>query len=102
MVQEALLVGQAVELASDRAPPVIVVVVATTVREILLSVSPGATLPAALTPGAAVTLSFASTMGFHRARSNLLRISSGKMPVIAVTRVDNVSTVQRRQFFRVS
>src|SRR5690349_9494756 len=102
MVQEQLLVGQAVELASDGVPPVMVVVVAMTVREILLNASPGVALPSSLVPGAAVTLSFATTLGFHRARSTLLRISSGKMPVLAVGRVDTVSTVQRRQFFRVS
>src|SRR4051812_18912181 len=102
MVQEQLLVGQAVELASDGVPPVIVVVVAMMAREILLSVSPGVPLPAALVPGAAVTLSFATTQGFHRARSSLVRIVPGKMPVLAVARVDTVSTIQRRQFFRVS
>lgn len=101
-MQEQLLVGQAVELAGDGAPPVIVVVVAITMREILLNVAPGATLPEGLTPGVPVTLSFSTTLGFHRARSSLVRISSGKNPVVAVARVDTVTTVQRRQFFRVS
>jgi c-di-GMP-binding flagellar brake protein YcgR len=104
-VSDQLLVGQAVALDIEGASPpaqVIGVVLAMPPREILLSLASGAMAPAALQPGAQVIVSFATTMGLHRGRTAVLRVSPGNTVAVALARFAPVSTAQRRQFFRVS
>ena len=103
-MSEPLLVGQAVELDVDGATPpcrVMGVVVGTPAHELLLSLGGDGQAPPALKAGAPATLSFATTMGFHQARTSVLRVSGTKTILLAVERFAEVSTSQRRQFFRV-
>jgi hypothetical protein len=104
-VSEQLLVGQAVELeVLGVTPPakVMGVVVAIPPREVLLSLAAGAVAPPDLQPGVTVTLSFATSLGLHRARTTVLRVAPGHTVAVALARFNEVSTAQRRQFFRVA
>jgi c-di-GMP-binding flagellar brake protein YcgR len=104
-VSEQLLVGQAVELHIEGSvPPVklVGVVAAIPPREILLSLPSGVVEPPALLPGVSVTVSFATSLGLHQARTTVLRVSPGRAVGVAVARLSEVTTSQRRQFFRVS
>jgi hypothetical protein len=103
-VSEQLLVGQAVELDLDGAVPpvkVVGVVAAIPPREILLSLISGATAPPALMAGVPVTVSYATSLGLHQARTSVLRVAPGRAVAVALARLSGVSTSQRRQFFRV-
>jgi hypothetical protein len=104
-VSEQLLVGQAVEVAIDGSvPPVKVVGVVGAIppREILLSLVSGAVEPPALLPGVSVTVSFVTSLGLHQARTTVLRVAPGRTVSVALARLSEVTTSQRRQFFRVS
>lgn len=99
-----MLVGQAVELDIEGATPpakVMGVVVAMPPREILLSLASGAVAPPSLQPGVQVLLSYATSLGLHQGRTGVLRVSPGSTVAVALARFTGVSTVQRRQFFRV-
>ena len=103
-MSDQLLVGQAVELDVEGAAPpakVMGVVVAMPPREILLSLVSGAMAPPALQPGIQVMVSFATTQGLHQGRTAVLRVAPGQTVAVALARFSNVSTAQRRQFFRV-
>jgi hypothetical protein len=104
-VSEQLLVGQAVELdLLGVTPPakVMAVVVAIPPREVLLSLVTGAVAPPDLQPGLTVNLSFSTSLGLHQARTTVLRVAPGHTVAVALARFNDVSTVQRRQFFRVA
>jgi Tfp pilus assembly protein PilZ len=104
-VSEQLLVGQAVELDIEEAPAparVMGVVVAMPPREILLSLASGEIAPPTLQAGVMVSVSFATTMGLHQGRTAVLRVAPGRTVAVALARFGDVSTSQRRQFFRVA
>jgi hypothetical protein len=103
-VSDQLLVGQAVELDIEGAAPptkVIGMVVAMPPREILLSLASGVVAPPALQPGSQVIISFATTLGWHQGRTGVLRVAPGRTVALALARFSGVTTIQRRQFFRV-
>jgi hypothetical protein len=76
-------------------------VVAIPPREVLLSLPSGVIEPPALLPGASVTVSFATSLGLHQGRTTVLRVAPGRTVAVALGRLADITTSQRRQFFRV-
>lgn len=107
-MSDQLLVGQAVALDvldgpdADLPARVMGVVIAMPPREILLSLASGAVAPPALQPGVTVQVSFSTTLGLHQARTTVLRVAPGRTVAVVIQRFNEVSTSQRRQFFRVT